>query len=61
VSIRYAVVHSPCGNVIHTLINTRDYKDKVGLPFLPGFQDVEGKPRSLGMPPLTKMVLKTAF
>ena len=40
VHIRYSVVQSPCGNVIHTLINTRDYKIKQAVPFLPGFVDV---------------------
>ena len=39
--IRYSVVKSPCGNVIHTLMNTRDYKSKAGLPFLPGFVDAD--------------------
>lgn len=41
VSIRYSVVQSPCGNVIHTLINTQEYKTNSGLPFLPGFIDVK--------------------
>ena len=43
VSIRYSVVQSPCGNVIHTLMNTKEYKTKEGLPFLPGFVDVKCK------------------
>ena len=43
VSIRYSVVQSPCGNVVHTLINTKEYKSKEGLSFLPGFVDVDDK------------------
>jgi len=40
VGIRFSVVQTPCGNVIHTLINTHEYKQMTGMPFLPGFANV---------------------
>ena len=37
--LRYSVVRSICGNIIHTLINTKEYRYQ-DAPFLPGFIDV---------------------
>ena len=37
----YSVIRSICGNIIHTLINTREYRHhSEDVPFLPGFYKV---------------------
>ena len=39
--LQYSVIKSICGNIIHTLINTKEYRrHSEDVPFLPGFNDV---------------------
>ena len=41
--LRYSVIKSICGNIIHTLLDSKDYRKHINLPFLPGFVDVRNK------------------
>ena len=41
--LRYSVIQSICGNIIHTLIESKEYRQHKNLPFLPGFQHVENR------------------
>ena len=41
--LRYSVIQSICGNIIHTLIESKEYRQHRNLPFLPGFHHVQNR------------------
>ena len=60
-SLRFSVVRSVCGNIIHTLINTRGYRQARNVPFLPGFIDINKKIISIPHQSVNKMHPLTSF
>ena len=59
--LRFSVVRSKCGNIIHTLINTQGYRQAKNVPFLPGFVDINEKTISSSHQSANKLHPLTSF